>query len=96
MAFSALTSPIMKTRQLLPGDEIITCATGFPTTVNPALLWNMKLVFVDVDIPTYNIDPAAVEAALTPKTRAIMVAHTLGNPFDIPRSRRFAKSTTCS
>lgn len=84
VAFSALTSPLMKSRRLLPGDEVVTCATGFPTTVNPVLLWNMKPVFVDVDIPTYNIDVAAVEQAITPRTRAIMVAHTLGNPFDAP------------
>ncbi len=70
-----------------PGDEVITCATGFPTTVNPILLWGMVPVFVDVDIPTYNIDVAAVEAAITPKTKAIMVAHTLGNPFDALRIR---------
>lgn len=83
VAFSALTSPTLRSRALKPGDEVITCATGFPTTVNPALLWNMVPVFVDVDIPTYNIDVAAVEAAITEKTRAIMVAHTLGNPFDV-------------
>jgi CDP-6-deoxy-D-xylo-4-hexulose-3-dehydrase len=83
VAFSALTSPLLRHRALQPGDEVITCATGFPTTVNPILLWNMVPVFVDVDIPTYNIDVAAVEAAITPKTKAIMVAHTLGNPFDV-------------
>ena len=83
VAFSALTSPRMKARQLQPGDEVITCATGFPTTVNPVIQQGMIPVFVDVDIPTYNIDVAAVEAAIGPKTRAIMVAHTLGNPFDV-------------
>ncbi len=83
VAFSALTSPTLRNRALKPGDEVITCATGFPTTVNPILLWGMVPVFVDVDIPTYNIDVAAVEAAITEKTRAIMVAHTLGNPFDV-------------
>lgn len=82
VAFSALTSHTLKSRQLQPGDEVITCATGFPTTVNPILLWNMTPVFVDVDIPTYNVDVAAIEAAITPRTRAVMVAHTLGNPFD--------------
>ena len=66
-----------------PGDEVITCATGFPTTVNPLLTWGAVPVFVDVDLPTYNIDVAALEAAIGPKTRAIMVAHTLGNPFDV-------------
>lgn len=83
VALSALTSPKLKARSLQAGDEIITCATGFPTTVNPALMWNMVPVFVDVDIPTYNIDISALEAAITPKTRAVMVAHTLGNPFDV-------------
>jgi CDP-4-dehydro-6-deoxyglucose reductase, E1 len=83
VALSALTSPKLKSRRLQPGDEVITCATGFPTTVNPALMWNMVPVFVDVDIPTYNIDVSALEAAITPKTRAVMVAHTLGNPFDV-------------
>lgn len=83
VAFSALTSPMLRNRALKPGDEVITCATGFPTTVNPILLWGMVPVFVDVDIPTYNIDVAALEAAITPKSKAIMVAHTLGNPFDV-------------
>lgn len=83
VAFSALTSHTLRHRALQPGDEVITCATGFPTTVNPILMWGMVPVFVDVDIPTYNIDVDAVEAAITPKTRAIMVAHTLGNPFDV-------------
>lgn len=83
VAFSALTSHTLKSRQLQPGDEVITCATGFPTTVNPILLWNMTPVFVDVDIPTYNVDVAAIEAAITPRTRAVMIAHTLGNPFDV-------------
>ncbi len=83
VALSALTSPKLKARRLQPGDEVITCATGFPTTVNPALIWNLVPVFVDVDIPTYNIDVSALEAAITPKTRAVMVAHTLGNPFDV-------------
>ncbi len=83
VAFSALTSPRLGARRLKPGDEVITCATGFPTTVNPILQWGMVPVFVDVDIPTYNIDVAAIEAAISPRTRAVMVAHTLGNPFDV-------------
>jgi CDP-4-dehydro-6-deoxyglucose reductase, E1 len=83
VAFSALTSPRLKERQIKPGDEVITCATGFPTTVNPAIMWGAVPVFVDVDIPTYNIDIAALEAAIGPKTRAVMLAHTLGNPFDV-------------
>ena len=83
VAFSALTSPRLKSRQLRPGDEVITCATGFPTTVNPVLQAGMVPVFVDVSLPTYNIDVEAIEAAISPRTRAIMVAHTLGNPFDV-------------
>lgn len=83
VAFSALTSPRLKDRRISPGDEVITCATGFPTTINPVMTWGAVPVFVDVDIPTYNINVAAVEAAIGPKTRAVMVAHTLGNPFDV-------------
>jgi CDP-6-deoxy-D-xylo-4-hexulose-3-dehydrase len=83
VAFSALTSSRLKDRRIMPGDEVITCATGFPTTVNPAIMWGAVPVFVDVDIPTYNIDVAALEAAISPKTKAVMVAHTLGNPFDV-------------
>lgn len=88
VAFSALTSPRLKARQMKPGDEVITCATGFPTTVNPVLQNNMVPVFVDVDIPTYNIDVAKIEAAIGPRTRAVMVAHTLGNPFDVRAIRK--------
>jgi CDP-6-deoxy-D-xylo-4-hexulose-3-dehydrase len=91
VALSALTSPLLRDRQVAPGSEVITAATGFPTTVNPSMLWGMVPVFVDVDIPTYNILPDAVEAAITPKTRAIMVAHTLGNPFDAERIAAIAK-----
>ena len=83
VAFSALTSPRLRDRQLKPGHEVITAATGFPTTVNPTLHWGLVPVFVDVKLKTYNIDPDQIEAAITPKTRAIMVAHTLGNPYDI-------------
>ena len=83
VAFSALTSPRLRDRQLKPGHEVITAATGFPTTVNPTLHWGLVPVFVDVKLKTYNLDPDQIEAAITPKTRAIMVAHTLGNPFDI-------------
>jgi CDP-6-deoxy-D-xylo-4-hexulose-3-dehydrase len=91
VAFSALTSPLLKDRAIAPGSEVITAATGFPTTVNPAMLWGMVPVFVDVDIPTYNIPPEAVEEAITPRTRAIMVAHTLGNPFDAARIAEIAR-----
>jgi CDP-6-deoxy-D-xylo-4-hexulose-3-dehydrase len=90
VAFSALTSPLLGERALKPGDEVITAAAGFPTTVNPALQWGMVPVFVDIGIPTYNIDVDAVAAAIGPKTRAIMVAHTLGNPFDAPALARLA------
>ncbi len=83
LAFTALTSPKLGARALQPGDEVITVAAGFPTTVNPILQNGMAPVFVDVDIPTYNIDPHKLEAAVSPKTKAIMVAHTLGNPFDL-------------
>ena len=81
VAMSALTSPLLGKQRLMPGDEVITCATGFPTTLNPAIQNGMMPVFVDVDIPTYNIRPDMIEAAISPKTKAIMVAHTLGNPF---------------
>ncbi len=83
IAFSALTSPRLGERALRPGDEVIGVAAGFPTTVNPILQFGAVPVFVDVDIPTYNIDPAKIEAAISPRTRAIMLAHTLGNPFDL-------------
>lgn len=82
VAFSALTSPRLKDGRIRPGDEVITCATGFPTTVNPIITWGAIPVFVDVDIPTYNVDITSLEAAIGPKTRAIMMAHTLGNPFN--------------
>ena len=83
LAFTALTSHKLGARALKPGDEVITVAAGFPTTVNPMLQNGMVPVFVDVDIPTYNIDPTRIEAAISSKTKAIMVAHTLGNPFDL-------------
>jgi len=83
LAMSALTSPMLGARALKAGDEVITCAAGFPTTVNPILQNNLVPVFVDVHIPTYNIRADRIEAAITPKTRAIMIAHTLGNPFDL-------------
>jgi len=83
VAFSSLTSPRLGDRALRPGDEVIGVAAGFPTTVNPILQFGAVPVFVDVDIPTYNVDPARLEAAISPRTRAIMLAHTLGNPFDL-------------
>lgn len=91
LAFSTLTSPQLGERALKPGDEVITVAAGFPTTVNPILLYGMVPVFVDVQIPTDNIDPTKIEAAVSEKTRAIMLAHTLGNPFDLTEVTRIAK-----
>lgn len=83
LAFSALTSPRLGERTIKPGDEIIGVAAGFPTTVNPILQFGAVPVFVDVDIPTYNIDPDKVEAAISDKTKGIMLAHTLGNPYNL-------------
>jgi hypothetical protein len=83
LAMTALTSPLLGDRALKPGDEVITVAAGFPTTVNPTLQNGLVPVFVDITVPTYNIDPDLIEAAVSPKTRAIMIAHTLGNPFDL-------------
>jgi CDP-6-deoxy-D-xylo-4-hexulose-3-dehydrase len=83
VALSALTSPRLGDRRLQPGDEVITVAAGFPTTVNPIIQCGLVPVFVDVLVPTYNVDPAALEQAYSPRTRAVMIAHTLGNPFDL-------------
>lgn len=91
IAFSALTSDLMGDRKLAPGDEVITCATGFPTTVNPSLQTGMVPVFVDVEMGTYNLDVSQLEAALSDRTRAIMLAHTLGNPFDLDAIMAFAE-----
>lgn len=91
LALSALTSPKLGPRALKPGDEVITVAAGFPTTVNPSIQNRLVPVFVDVDIPTYNIDASKVEAAVSDRTRAIMVAHTLGNPFDLAEIKRIAE-----
>ena len=91
LALSCLTSPSLKGKALKAGDEVITVATGFPTTVNPSLQYGLTPVFVDVDIPTYNINPEMIEAAVTDRTRAIMLAHTLGNPFDLAEVMRVAR-----
>ena len=91
LAFSSLTSHYLRSEALKPGDEMITVATGFPTTVNPALQYGIVPVFVDTDIPTYNIKPDMIEAAVSDRTRAIMVAHTLGNPFDLGEVMRVAE-----
>ena len=89
LAFMTLTSPLLKERQILPGDEVITVAAGFPTTVSPMIQYGAVPVFVDVTIPQYNIDPSLLEAAWSPKTKAVMLAHTLGNPFDLKAVREF-------
>jgi CDP-6-deoxy-D-xylo-4-hexulose-3-dehydrase len=85
IAFSTLTSPKLKERAIQKGDEIISVAAGFPTTVNPIIQYGAIPVFVDVKIPTYNIDESLVEEAITKKTKAIMLAHTLGNPFNVKK-----------
>ena len=90
LALTALTSHLLKDKALKAGDEVITCATGFPTTINPILINNLVPVFLDVDIPSYNMDITKLEEAITPKTKAIMVAHTLGNPFDLEKIKAIA------
>ena len=91
LAVSALTSSRLKDRALRAGDEVITVAAGFPTTVNPILQNGVVPVFVDIQLPTYNINPFALENALSEKTRAIILSHTLGNPFNLERVTRFAQ-----
>jgi CDP-6-deoxy-D-xylo-4-hexulose-3-dehydrase len=83
LAFTALTSPSLGLRTIQPGDEVISVAAGFPTTVNPIIQNGCVPVFVDVEIPTYNIDASKIEEALSDRTRAIMLAHTLGNPYNL-------------
>ena len=92
VAFSTLTSPRLGERAIKPGDEVITVAAGFPTTVNPIIQNGAVPVFVDVTLPGYNIDVSMLEAALSPKTKAIMIAHTLGNPFDLDAVCAFAQA----
>jgi CDP-6-deoxy-D-xylo-4-hexulose-3-dehydrase len=91
LAVSCLTSPTLADRRLAPGDEVITVASGFPTTLNPTIQNGLVPVFVDVELPTYNVDVTALEAAVGPRTRAIMIAHTLGNPFDLARVAAIAQ-----
>ena len=91
VALTALTSPKLGDRALLPGDEVITVAAGFPTTVNPIFQNGLRPVFVDVDVPTYNVDVSLLEAARSERTRAIMIAHTLGNPFDAEAVSTFCR-----
>jgi len=89
LAFMALTSPLLKDRAIRPGDEMITVACGFPTTVAPCIQYGAVPVFVDVTIPQYNIDTSQLKNALSEKTKAVMLAHTLGNPFDIEKVKEF-------
>jgi len=90
LALTALTSPRLKERALKPGDEVISVAASFPTTVNPSIQNGLIPVFVDVKIPSYNIDTDLVEQAISEKTKAIMIAHTLGNPFDLSKIKEIA------
>ena len=91
LALTALTATELGKRALQPGDEVITAAAGFPTTVNPIIQNRLVPVFVDSQLPTYNADPDAIEAAVGPRTRAIMLAHTLGNPFDLDAVQAIAE-----
>jgi CDP-6-deoxy-D-xylo-4-hexulose-3-dehydrase len=91
LAVSALTSPKLGDRRLKPGDEVITVAAGFPTTINPVIQNRLVPVFVDVTLPTYEIDVTQLEAARSEKTRAVMIAHTLGNVFDLDAVSEFTK-----
>lgn len=91
LAFMTLTSPLLKDRKIERGDEVITVAAGFPTTVTPIIQYGAVPVFVDVTIPGYNIDVSKLEAALSDKTKAVMIAHTLGNPFDLRAVKAFCE-----
>lgn len=91
LAFSSLTSHLHKERAIKPGDEIISVAAGFPTTVNPLFQNGAVPVFVDIKLPTYNIDENLIEEAITKKTKAIMLAHTLGNPFNLKKITEICK-----
>ena len=91
VAFYALTSPKLGERAIKPGDEVITVAAGFPTTINPIIQFGAIPVFLDVDIATHNVKVELLEAAVSPKTKAIMIAHSLGNPFDLDEVMRVAK-----
>ena len=92
LAFMALTAPELKERQIKRGDEVITVACGFPTTVTPVLQYGAVPVFVDVTVPQYNIDVTKLEEALSSKTKAVMIAHTLGNPFDLKAVKEFCEN----
>ena len=90
-AFMTLTSPLLKERRIKRGDEVITVAAGFPTTVAPLIQYGAVPVFVDVTIPQYNIDVSQLENALSEKTKAVMIAHTLGNPFNLSAVKKFCQ-----
>jgi CDP-6-deoxy-D-xylo-4-hexulose-3-dehydrase len=87
VAFMTLTSPKLKERAIVLGDEVISVAAGFPTTINPIIQFGAIPVFIDIDIPTYNIKVEEIESAISKRTKAIMIAHTLGNPFDVKKIR---------
>lgn len=89
LAFMALTSPLLGERRICPGDEVITVAAGFPTTVTPIINYGAVPVFLDITIPQYNIDVSRLEEAYSDKTKAVMIAHTLGNPFDLAAVKAF-------
>lgn len=89
LAFMALTSPLLGERRIKPGDEVITVACGFPTTVTPIIQYGAIPVFVDITIPSYNIDVTQLKTAYSPKVKAIMIAHSLGNPFDLEAVKKF-------
>ncbi len=91
LALTCLTSPSLKERALRAGDEVITVASGFPTTVNPIIQNGLVPVFLDVEIPTYNVDTSQLEEAVSKRTRAVMLAHTLGNPFNVAAVTEFAR-----
>ena len=91
LALTALTSPMLGERRLKPGDEVITVAAGFPTTVNPIIQNQLVPVFLDLEIPTYDIDVTHLEEAVSPRTRAVMLAHTLGNPFNLGAIQDFVR-----
>jgi CDP-6-deoxy-D-xylo-4-hexulose-3-dehydrase len=91
VAFSSLAAAEHGDKAIMPGDEVITVAASFPTTVNPMVAYGVIPVFIDVDIPTYNIDVTRIEEAITPKTKAIIIAHTLGNPYNLAEVSRIAK-----
>lgn len=91
VAFYTLTSPKLGERSIKPGDEVITVAAGFPTTVNPMIQFGVIPVFIDIDIATHNVKADMLEVAVSPKTKAIMIAHSLGNPFDLDEVMRVAK-----